>query len=374
MFEFCCESMRRRYAIQLQRRPSFQAWFYPLSLALMALTLLLSAPAAFAEPLSLTPIDPADPSSLYNRCLFDAIVSAPADTPVSQLQAQCQHKLAEDVARAQRQGPITTRILEERKYQWGRHTITAHNQNYLLFYSYSDNPNKDVYSGINEWAGKMRNDEAKFQISLKIPLTKHNIFRSYDGFYFGLTIASWWQVYGTEFSAPFRESNYEPEFFYMAPTNWKPFNGNSGFRIGLSHQSNGRSQALSRSWNRVYASFLYEKANFAFELRPWYRIPEKAKETPFDPEGDDNPDIHDYLGYFDLKSAAVFGDTQVTLLLRNNLQSSNNKGAFEIGVSFPLSGHLKGFVQYFNGYGESLIDYDHQQQRIGIGLLLTDWL
>jgi phospholipase A1 len=61
---------------------------------------------------------------------------------------------------------------------------------------------------------------------------------------------------------------------------------------------------------------------------------------------------------------------------RNNLESGFSRGAVELTWSFPLGNYpfLKGYIQYFNGYGESLIDYDNHVNKIGIGFALTDWL
>jgi phospholipase A1 len=58
--------------------------------------------------------------------------------------------------------------------------------------------------------------------------------------------------------------------------------------------------------------------------------------------------------------------------LRRNFDEGH--GAHELGVSFPLWGRLRGYFQYFEGYGESLIDYDHKSRRVGVGVLLTDIL
>ena len=60
--------------------------------------------------------------------------------------------------------------------------------------------------------------------------------------------------------------------------------------------------------------------------------------------------------------------------LMNNLRSDDNKTSVEFGYSFPMGDTVKGFFQYYNGYGESLIDYNHRIQRFGIGIMLNDWL
>ena len=64
------------------------------------------------------------------------------------------------------------------------------------------------------------------------------------------------------------------------------------------------------------------------------------------------------------------------MMLRNQLESGFKRGAVELGWSFPVFDYpyLKGYVQYFYGYGESLIDYDRKVNRIGVGISVTDWI
>ena len=118
----------------------------------------------------------------------------------------------------------------------------------------------------------------------------------------------------------------------------------------------------------------YAKDNYVIALRPWYRIPESAKSFPGDPGGDDNPGIEKYLGYFDLSGALRHTQFEFSVLSRDKLRTRNNYGAIEHGMSLPLYYRIRGCAQHFNGYGESLIDYNHNVNRIGLGFLLTDIL
>lgn len=310
----------------------------------------------------------------FSECLVKQIQESPGEKPIQEIQTFCIEQVLKAGNEVEDIGAVGKKIIQEKLAESNRHVIASHRQNYVLPFAHSNDINEEAYEALEGWADDFRHGEAIFQISYKVPLNTGDLFRKFDNLYFGMTLKSWWQVYASESSRQFRETNYEPELFYTTRIKANFLGGNLGFMLGLSHQSNGRSQLLSRSWNRIYTGFIYEKDNFALNLRPWYRMQEKAKEFPGDPEGDDNPNIEQYMGDFDLTAVQRFGGNELSVLFRNNLRSEN-RGAIEIGYSFPLpNSHLKGFVQYFNGYGESLIDYNHHQERIGIGILLTDLL
>ena len=74
------------------------------------------------------------------------------------------------------------------------------------------------------------------------------------------------------------------------------------------------------------------------------------------------------------------GDVRAIYKVGNNVFSalgrysfSGKKGALELDWAFPVSGALKGYVRAFNGYGESLIDYNHTQTTLGAGVTLSTW-
>jgi len=215
----------------------------------------------------------------------------------------------------------------------------------------------------------LQSSEVKFQISLKTQLNEQDLLFARDSLSLGITLEAWWQLYSSDISSPFRESNYQPEVFYLVPLLWGPLGGNTALVAGLEHQSNGQVQGLSRSWNRLYGMLMYERGNFVASVRPWYRLPEKVKQNPEDAEGDDNPDILDFMGYGELRASWRDQSYEYALAWRGN--PDTGKGAITVGMTFPLLAKFRGFIQYFNGYGDSLVDYNHFQQRIGLGVALT---
>lgn len=249
----------------------------------------------------------------------------------------------------------------------GAFLFRAHRANYVLPLKYSSSPNSTPFQESGMPAADLGLDpiEAELQLSFKIKGIEGVFGHRNADLWFGYAVTSFWQAYNSRISSPFRETNYEPEAMLVYRTNYEI----AGFRgrflnLALSHQSNGRGEELSRSWNRVYAQLGFERGNLNVLIRPWYRIPEAAAD-------DDNPDIEDYLGRGDLQLIYNKGRHTYSLLLRNNFRARENHGAVKLNWSFPLYGRLKGYVQYFDGYGESLIDYNHSQQSLGLGLSLT---
>lgn len=262
--------------------------------------------------------------------------------------------------------------LEEKKKR--TFVLRPHRSNYFLAAAYNESPNDYLPLEADQDA-KAQDTEAKFQISFKAKAWE-SMFGLPVDFWLAYTQLSFWQLYNSAFSAPFRDSNYEPEALF----NWRTryaLPGLGGLKLqflqfGVNHQSNGRSEPLSRSWNRLVANVGLEKGDFATLLKTWYRIPE-------DEDDDDNPDITDYLGYGELWLAYVYEDTRLAVMLRDNW--NEHHGAVQVDLAVPLAriweplgSKFAFYVQYFNGYGECLLDYNDSANRIGAGFMIVDWL
>ena len=193
-------------------------------------------------------------------------------------------------------------------------------------------------------------------------------------FFLAYTQKSFWQYLNSAESSPFRETNYNPELFYRWALDRKRFN-RWEIDLGIEHESNGQRFSdpvnTSRSWNRIYVAPFQAKGRHLAYLKFWYRVPEGSESSPTNPNGDDNPDITDYMGYGELTFSRQIGDSQlVTGMVRGN--PATGYGAVQLTYSVPSEG---GWVFWgasvFHGYGENLISYDEKVTRFMLGVMLA---
>lgn len=252
-------------------------------------------------------------------------------------------------------------------------TVREHNPMYLMPVWYNSSPNYAPSSptrgaALQERFSDQKRIETKMQVSFKSKIAE-DLFKSRADLWFGYTQKSDWQIYNQgRRSAPFRNTDYEPEIFITQPVKSRlPWGGRLRMLgVGFAHQSNGQSRPESRSWNKVYAMAGMEWGKLTVIPRVWMRL--------FDSSGEDNdnPDLTKYLGYGDVKLQYRLNDKHnFSTTLRYNPKSGY--GAAEAAYTFPIKGKLQGVVRGFHGYGESLIDYNHKQSGIGFGLMFNGW-
>lgn len=269
--------------------------------------------------------------------------------------------------------PLSARWELDAEDKRGTFLIRPYKPTYLLLARWTNSPNRlpESPNPLNTVTTSNNIDgvEAKYQLSFKTKLWE-GLFGRHGDLWMGYTQQSNWQVYNKRFSSPFRETDYEPELMAVFRTNME-IGGDFKVKmlsLGLNHQSNGRSQPYSRSWNRIVGQVGIERDNFALIVRPWMRVQEKTTK-------DDNPDIIDYMGHGDIQAIWQLGEHSLGLTLRNSLWSGSvSHGAAMLDWSIPIHRNLKAYMQLFSGHGETLIDYNHYQTTFGMGVSLVDWL
>ena len=247
----------------------------------------------------------------------------------------------------------------------GTFRFRAHNDNYLLLANLNSAPNGAPFRPTNPLSSRSAvgpdHVELAFQLGFKTKLVEHAAGSRGD-LWFGYTQQSYWQAYNAAASRPFRETNYQPELMAVLPLDLAL----AGFRarfvnLGLVHQSNGQSGTQSRSWNRLYAQLGVERGALALSARLWRRLDSGG-------DDDDNPDILDYMGRGDVTASWRHEGHELSLTARRNF--STRHGALQASWAFPVAAGLKGYVQVFSGYGQSLIDYNFAQRALGVGFLI----
>lgn len=209
-------------------------------------------------------------------------------------------------------------------------------------------------------AGK---DDLKLQFSFKYKILRNS------NFYFGYTQKMFWEIYKD--SKPFKDTNYNPEFFYRFPIKGSHY---GSVDVGYLHSSNGKAGIESRSFDRFYArwsSFLYQgKFKFLSSLRLYYVLNE-------DPT---NKDISNYVGFWDWTfylMNLLASDSGESFDLGVNVFAGDrgydfDRGGLEASIRYtfrPMAFNPDIMLQYYRGYLEDQLNYDQKTERIRLGFM-----
>jgi phospholipase A1 len=216
--------------------------------------------------------------------------------------------------------------------------------------------------------------KSKFQISFKYRLFDINssLVQTHPwakGFHLAYTQTSFWDLKSA--SEPFEDTSYKPEFFFLSPNVKVPWATGLFVRSGFQHESNGRGGEYSRSTNFLYIKPMYiafwpkNKLGLLISPKLWVYI--------FN-DNENNPDLNDYRGYFDLEIKAG----QANGFVLGSYSRYAKKGAsIELDLTYPLSQfifknlNLYFQIQYVNALAESLLDFRNRTEALRIGFAIV---
>ncbi len=231
-------------------------------------------------------------------------------------------------------------------------------------------PYEPVYFAV----GTRDGTNARFQISAKYRLLQPPVDRPaafHENVYLGYTQTSIWDLDSP--SKPFYDTTYNPSVFWMKENVWQSPSQRwfVGLNAGVEHQSNGRDGDESRSFNAFYAQ---PALNYRFDGGSTLSVAPRLRK--YFAIASENPDIADFRGRVDWRLAWTQDDgAMISGLWRNG---RGGRDSYQVDLAWPLRdtwfSRLNGYlhVQYVNGYGESLLDYNTRQpDQFRVGLMLV---
>ncbi len=216
---------------------------------------------------------------------------------------------------------------------------------------------------------------AEFQLSLKYKLLDFkDDWDPLTHFYFAYTQTSFWDVFSKDPS--FYDTSYKPSMFLYYPDVFQKDFFQLDLQLGGEHESNGRGGTLERSFNTIY---LQPKAtvdlpyNLQFSLQPraWFYVR----------VGDNNENIADYHGYADLLAALTWLNPNSGEKIQVSAKFLVGDEGSHAGLLYDLRFNVVGVpvlrkfnpsiqVQYFTGYGQTLLQYNEKSHALRAGLCL----
>ncbi|RDU59751.1 phospholipase A [Helicobacter marmotae] len=233
-------------------------------------------------------------------------------------------------------------------------------------------PHKSVYilpyyRSLSEPTGSNIDTETKFQFSFKLAVL-NGFLSPYGVFYFAYTQSAWFQNYNKKDSRPFRDVDYQPEFFYSYE---KPIAFLGGafkdISLGYNHVSNGERSLRSRTSNRMLLNVRWEKGEkhiFGLKFRAWVFYG-----THKDGFMHDNADLPSFWGYNDIQLYYKSNRHLLELYVRPPIARVYHP-YFELGYTLRVSENLGLYCQYVNGYGDNMFEYNQHARRVGVGFRL----
>jgi phospholipase A1 len=203
------------------------------------------------------------------------------------------------------------------------------------------------------------NSDAKFQISFRQRLTNSVLpFRTY--LFISYTQLAYWDVFKESF--PFGDINFNPTIGIGKNLVYNNrYLGDLVFQ--LEHESNGRDQEDSRSWNKVSLYGLFKLTpQWSYFAKVWIPII----------DGINNKDLAQYKG-FSLMAVNYNRDNKFNVSLILNKRAGklfNNNVTVNVAYKMFKSENQYLFCEFYNGYGEGLLDYKKFHQRFRVGFVI----
>lgn len=204
------------------------------------------------------------------------------------------------------------------------------------------------------------NSDVKFQVSIAQRLTKSTLpFNTYLFLFY--TQKCMWNVF--EESMPMRDLNFNPGIG-LAKHLFVKNRYVGKLTLLVEHESNGRDGADSRSWNKIsLACNVFIDPNFMIHGKAWIPIV----------DGQNNKDILDYCGIYQTGFTYTTPNKRfgfaLTLVKRRGWNLSYNS-IWEINYRLFKKENQFLFLQYYNGYGENLLDYNKFHSRLRVGIVI----
>lgn len=222
---------------------------------------------------------------------------------------------------------------------------------------------KDNYFTVGTTVGSKptaANSDVKFQVSISQRLTK-SVLPWHTYLFLMYSQKCMWNVF--ENSMPMRDLNFNPGIGLSKLLISK--NHLVGkLTLLIEHESNGRDRLASRSWNKIsFCGNIYLDPNLMVHGKFWIPIV----------DGGNNRDILRYSGIYQTGIQALSTNRRWVLsatFVKRKGGNFNANSIVELGFRIRKKDNQFLFLQYYNGYGENLLDYNKYHSRLRIGLLI----